>query len=295
MRSHGDLTGLIKFLARDDWKSSFEEVLGEHFGPAMQEFDLEYEAIGAALHSGSLVLAAGGMEPTAVGSIYSIPGSSARSRRRHGLTRSGATIAGIRTGKEVRRPDNYWLMTASLKPLPICPIFDLTDLRTVTRPQPAILAGIYGIENAHAITASPAKRRTRRRKRIIAISSHSAGAGFSFQALHHADAAADDMRGFDDARSDREEIADVLLFDVGQHRSTEALTLAAGASEASLDALDDHRALEFAEHAQHLKHGAAGRSAGIQPLNVQIKVNILGVHLAEKGDEVLQASAKAID
>ena len=52
MRSHDDLTGLIKFLARDDWKSSFEEVLGEHFGPAMQEFDLEYEAIGAALGGG---------------------------------------------------------------------------------------------------------------------------------------------------------------------------------------------------------------------------------------------------
>jgi hypothetical protein len=49
MRSHSDLTGLIKFLARDDWKSSFEEVMGEHFGPAMQAFDLEYEAIGAAL------------------------------------------------------------------------------------------------------------------------------------------------------------------------------------------------------------------------------------------------------
>lgn len=39
------------------------------------------------------------------GSIYSIPGSSARSRRRPGLTRSGATIAGIRPSKEVRRPD----------------------------------------------------------------------------------------------------------------------------------------------------------------------------------------------
>src|SRR5437763_14437973 len=49
MRLHGDLTGLIKFLGRDDWKSSFEEVIGEHFGPAMQAFDLEYEAIGAAL------------------------------------------------------------------------------------------------------------------------------------------------------------------------------------------------------------------------------------------------------
>ena len=49
MHRHGDLTGLIKFLARDDWKSSFEEVMGEHFGPAMQVFDLEYETIGAAL------------------------------------------------------------------------------------------------------------------------------------------------------------------------------------------------------------------------------------------------------
>jgi len=49
MRLHGDVTGLIKFLGRDDWKSSFEEVMGEHFGPAMQAFDLEYEAIGTAL------------------------------------------------------------------------------------------------------------------------------------------------------------------------------------------------------------------------------------------------------
>jgi len=52
MRSQGDLTGLIKFLARDDWKSCFEAVLGEHFGPVMQEFDLEYEAIGATLGGG---------------------------------------------------------------------------------------------------------------------------------------------------------------------------------------------------------------------------------------------------
>jgi hypothetical protein len=49
MRPHRDLTGLIKFLARDDWKASFEEVMGEHFVPAMQAFDLEYEGIGAAL------------------------------------------------------------------------------------------------------------------------------------------------------------------------------------------------------------------------------------------------------
>jgi hypothetical protein len=52
MRSQSDLTGLIKFLGRDGWKSSFEEVLSEHFGPAMQEFDLEYEEIGASLGGG---------------------------------------------------------------------------------------------------------------------------------------------------------------------------------------------------------------------------------------------------
>lgn len=52
MRSHGDLTGLIKFLARDEWKAIFEEVLSEHFGPANQEFDLTHEAIAAALGGG---------------------------------------------------------------------------------------------------------------------------------------------------------------------------------------------------------------------------------------------------
>ena len=52
MRSQGELTGLIKFLARDDWKSSFEAVMGEHFGAAMQAFDIEYESIGAALGGG---------------------------------------------------------------------------------------------------------------------------------------------------------------------------------------------------------------------------------------------------
>src|SRR5215469_11600758 len=52
MRSHWDLNGLIKFLARADWKSSFEAIMGEHFGAAMQAFDIEYESIGAALGGG---------------------------------------------------------------------------------------------------------------------------------------------------------------------------------------------------------------------------------------------------
>jgi hypothetical protein len=52
MRPQRGLTGLIKFFARGEWRSSFEEVMGEHFGPAMQAFDLEYEEIGAALGGG---------------------------------------------------------------------------------------------------------------------------------------------------------------------------------------------------------------------------------------------------
>jgi hypothetical protein len=32
MRSQNDVTGLIKFIGRDDWKSCFEGVMGEHFG-----------------------------------------------------------------------------------------------------------------------------------------------------------------------------------------------------------------------------------------------------------------------
>jgi len=52
MRAPRDLTGLIKFLTRDDWKFRLEEVIGEHFGPAMQAFDLEYDEIGAALGGG---------------------------------------------------------------------------------------------------------------------------------------------------------------------------------------------------------------------------------------------------
>jgi hypothetical protein len=46
MKTGHDLTGLVKFLGRDDWKQHLEEVMGEHFGPAMEAFELEYEEIG---------------------------------------------------------------------------------------------------------------------------------------------------------------------------------------------------------------------------------------------------------
>jgi hypothetical protein len=38
MKTDHDLMGLMKFIGRDEWKRHFEEVLGEHFGLAAQEF-----------------------------------------------------------------------------------------------------------------------------------------------------------------------------------------------------------------------------------------------------------------
>jgi hypothetical protein len=49
MKASHDLSGLIKFLGRDDWRFHFEEVMGDHFWPIMDEFDLDHEEIGAAL------------------------------------------------------------------------------------------------------------------------------------------------------------------------------------------------------------------------------------------------------
>jgi hypothetical protein len=49
MASAYELNNLIKWLARKGWKPLLEEVMTEHFGPAMAAFDLEFEEIGAAL------------------------------------------------------------------------------------------------------------------------------------------------------------------------------------------------------------------------------------------------------
>ncbi|WP_095204590.1 hypothetical protein [Mesorhizobium carmichaelinearum] len=49
MKASRDLSGLVKFLSRDDWTFHFEEVMGDHFWPVMDEFDLDREEIGEAL------------------------------------------------------------------------------------------------------------------------------------------------------------------------------------------------------------------------------------------------------
>jgi hypothetical protein len=50
MKTGHELTGLIKFLGRDEWKRHLDEVVAEHLGPAMEEFDLEDDEIGEVLN-----------------------------------------------------------------------------------------------------------------------------------------------------------------------------------------------------------------------------------------------------
>jgi len=43
MPTSHDLSGLMKFLARDEWRECFEEVFNEHFGPVLDEGEGEFE------------------------------------------------------------------------------------------------------------------------------------------------------------------------------------------------------------------------------------------------------------
>jgi hypothetical protein len=47
MKVGHDLSRFIKFATREDWSDALQEALGDHVGEAMQEFDLEFEEIGA--------------------------------------------------------------------------------------------------------------------------------------------------------------------------------------------------------------------------------------------------------
>jgi hypothetical protein len=45
MPTSHDLKGLMKFLARDEWRDCFEEVFDDHFGPVLDGGDMEFEDI----------------------------------------------------------------------------------------------------------------------------------------------------------------------------------------------------------------------------------------------------------
>jgi hypothetical protein len=47
-----DLGGLIKWCARDEWRSRVDDVMAEHFTPAMEAFDLKFEEIDDVLGDG---------------------------------------------------------------------------------------------------------------------------------------------------------------------------------------------------------------------------------------------------
>lgn len=47
-----DLSGLIKWCARDDWRDRINAVMAEHFEPAMKEFGLDFDGFDAALGGG---------------------------------------------------------------------------------------------------------------------------------------------------------------------------------------------------------------------------------------------------
>jgi hypothetical protein len=49
MRPADDLSNLFKWLSREDWRPLFEEVMAEHFGPAMEAFGVEFEEIDGVL------------------------------------------------------------------------------------------------------------------------------------------------------------------------------------------------------------------------------------------------------
>ncbi|RUU06969.1 hypothetical protein EOD23_11785 [Mesorhizobium sp. USDA-HM6] len=49
MPTSHDLSGLMKFLARDEWRECFEEVFNEHFGPILDEGDAEFEDLAEVL------------------------------------------------------------------------------------------------------------------------------------------------------------------------------------------------------------------------------------------------------
>jgi hypothetical protein len=47
---------------------------------------------------------------------------------------------------------------------------------------------------------------------------------------------------------------------------------------------------ELGEHAKHLEHRLAGRCGCVETLLVQVKVNLLGMQLAEESEQVNQAA-----
>lgn len=91
-------------------------------------------------------------------------------------------------------------------------------------------------------------------------------------------------RGFD--------LAFGIRFDL---RPPKRLAFLTRSLKARVDARDNDAALKLREHAEHLKHGPAGRRTRIERLLMQEKIDASGVNFAQEGDKMLQGSSKSID
>ena len=121
------------------------------------------------------------------------------------------------------------------------------------------------------------------------------GGHFGFEALDGADAAAEPAGDFLHALvAGRECLADGMLGLRVHLRAAERLALRTSASKAGPGALDDHRALVFAEHAHQLKHRSASWRGGVQRLLVQIEVDAARVQLGEERHEVRHRAADTV-
>jgi hypothetical protein len=82
---------------------------------------------------------------------------------------------------------------------------------------------------------------------------------------------------FEDSHATRQLLADAIDNFPGYRATPEPLPLAPRPREASLDPLDYNAALELRKDAEHLKHRLSGWGAGVEPLLVQVEINIFGV------------------
>ena len=92
--------------------------------------------------------------------------------------------------------------------------------------------------------------------------------------------------------SDRSDLGCVIRDGCG---STKSRPFGLCPCQPSHDTFPDHGAFKLGKHAKHLKHRAAGRRGGVEPLLMQIQVDALGVEFLQDADQVDQRSAEPID
>jgi hypothetical protein len=99
----------------------------------------------------------------------------------------------------------------------------------------------------------------------------------------------------EDARAGRQLSTDTLNNSFAHWTTPDPFPLAPCSRQASLDALDNHCALELGKDAHHLKHGLTGWRAGVDTLLMEIEIDALGVQFAEERDQLLQRATEPVN